>query len=126
MCGGTFGKEQSITLQPPFLCPVAPGPEVGLALPVVEFRENVLVVPIVALAFRSSIFLRSISSCWTRVISTVLLFEQEFSKPNRRQAVGIFYVPPCALEPEQPCHPPPAVDSHQRGMGEQLKRRPLQ
>jgi hypothetical protein len=46
-------------LQPPFLGPAAPGPEVGGAFPL---RAKVFAVPIVALAFRSSIFLRSISS----------------------------------------------------------------
>lgn len=52
-------------IQPPFLGPAAPGPGDGFGL-VEAFaeadREKALAVPIVALALRSSIFLRSISS----------------------------------------------------------------
>lgn len=52
-------------VQPPFRGPAAPGPGDGFGL-VDAFaeadREKALAVPIVALALRSSIFLRSISS----------------------------------------------------------------
>jgi hypothetical protein len=53
------------SVQPPFLGPAAPGPEAAE-------REKVFAEPIAALAFRNSIFWRSISSFAMSVTSYYL------------------------------------------------------
>lgn len=72
---GDRSTEQKQKNQPPFRCPAAPGPGEGVALAELRVslpdaeREKAPAVPMVALALRSSIFLRSISSCLVRAVS---------------------------------------------------------
>lgn len=84
------GRRVRNRFQPPFLGPAAPGPEVGGGLLELRVsfetppeRAKALDEPIVALALRSSIFLRSISS----YISVNIVREGSWDKDDD--------VPPC-------------------------------
>lgn len=112
-------REVNFRFQPPFLGPAAPGPEVGGGLLELRVsfgappeRAKALDDPIVALAFRSSIFLRSISS----YISVNTMREIPWNKDDD--------VPPCVPGQGQLCHLPPVVGSRPRGREAQSQPRP--